>query len=161
MAVQKWLGDSFCGLVSVANKLGDAARSFEFGKFQLTLRELGMKDDEIADLWNGIDTQRSICGSWKEDDRNLSARCGILLNGALFPQNLLLYRLVSLLYPDVLVSVSVRAIASKRKLQPGRWEFAGEGEQKVLNLRFPTTPKKKSSSGRRLRRPYSRAYLFD
>ena len=155
MAVQKWLGDSFCGLVCVASRLGDAARSFEFGKFQTTLRDLGMKDDEILDVWNGIDTKQS-CGSFKEDDRNLSARCGILLNGALFPQNLLLYRLMSLLYPDVLNSVFVKTVSCKKGVKQGRWEYAGEKQKNVLVLRFPseTRPKPKKLRKRRVTRWY-------
>lgn len=160
MAVQQWLGDSFCAFVSTVTQLGNAAKSFEFGRFQTILRELGMQDDEIIRLWNGIDGKRTSCGSWKGGDRDIAAQCGILLDSTLFPGNFLLYRLLSLVQPNILLSVSVETIPSKRNIKPGRWEFAGEGKQNVLNLKFPATKKKSRNRSFRYRY-YARPYMLD
>lgn len=160
MAVQKWLGKSFYGFLSVAHALGNAAKSFEFERFQTMLSDLGMENDEIGSLWKAIDRKCPNCENWEGGDKDLSARCGILLDSALFPHNFLLYRLVSLLYPKVLPSVFVETISSKRNVKPGRWEFAGQQKQNVLRLRFPATQKKSRNRFNR-RRYYTRPYMFE
>ncbi|HSX25276.1 MAG TPA: hypothetical protein VLG69_04890 [Candidatus Andersenbacteria bacterium] len=153
MAVQQWLGESFAGFFSVASKLGEAVRSFEFGKFQRILSDLGMKDDEITDLWNAIDITCFELSCWGDGDSKLSSKVGLLLNTTLFPRNFLLYRVLSLKYPNTLPSVSVETIPHTGKIKEGRWEYAGDGQKKILKLQFFRVPKKTSPGLLRRRRP--------
>ncbi len=159
MAVQQWLGELFEDFLSVATQLGDAAKSFEFGKFKCILQNLGMKDDEIADLWNALDFDLSLY-NYKDGDSELSLRYGVLLDGKFLPHNFLLYRLVSLLHPTILLSVRIETINHKGNVVQGRWEYAGGGKKKILKLQFfPQTKKKRVRVRSRRQRSFPREWV--
>jgi hypothetical protein len=160
MAIREMLvNGSFLQLQNEARELGRCKSLSCFEEFLKRLASLGMEKEEASVYWDAIDNSTNwIIAS---DDRQVATEYGILLDARKFPRNLLLYRLVELMFPNIL-RVSIQTIPHANRVLSGRWEYAGVGKKNVMILRFPsafTLPKSEPSS--RKRRHRTRSYGRD
>lgn len=118
-----------------AQEVGKLRKENRFQEFLKYLASLGMETNEATEYWNAVDD--SMGWVVTDDDRKIAEECGILLDAQKCPRNLLLYRIVELMFP-ALLRITMKTIDHHAVILEKRWEYAGPHKRNVMMLSFPS-----------------------